>query len=98
MSFTQLAYLEAIKYYIKKGGTSRGSYIVMKRGGILPHKTLGEEWKFLKPGKRYSDRVLETYFGNGRFISAWRKARPVPDKTFWFESVWNAFREDKVIV
>jgi len=98
LSFTQLAYLEAIKYYIKKGGTSRGSYIVMKRGGILPHKALGKDWKFCKPGKRHSDRVLETVFKRGKFSSSWRKVRSVPEKDFWFETVWNAFREDKIIV
>ncbi len=98
LSLTQLAYLEAIKTYIQKGGKSRGSYLIMDKSGVVPLEKLGSDWRYKRYTGELADRVLETYVdGKGKIISSHRKVRPLPATDYWFENVWRDYRKDKIV-
>ncbi len=98
LSLTQLAYLDAIKAYIQKGGKSRGSYLIMDKTGIVPLAKLGNDWRYKRYSGELADRVLETYVNEkGKIISSFRKVRPLPSTDYWFENVWYDYRHDKIV-
>lgn len=98
LSLTQIAYLEAIKTYIQKGGTSRGSYLIMDKSGVVPLKKLGNEWRFKRYNGALADQVLETYVdAKGKLVSGSRKVRPIPATDYWFENVWRDYRKDEIV-
>lgn len=83
---TQLTYLSAMLFYIEAGGDSRGSYLVVREN--LPSKKA--------PGLGY---VQESWLepdglavGN-RFLPV----RPLPQDAVWFETVYNDYREGRII-
>ncbi|MBD3308795.1 hypothetical protein GF339_20495 [candidate division KSB3 bacterium] len=91
------AYLHAINTYLEAGGGSRGSYLVLDAQGreILPQ--LGTSWNYQPEAERFREKVLETVLAaDHRFTSEFHDRRPIPTETFWFETVWKAYREGEV--
>lgn len=91
------AYLQAIKAYLEAGGGSRGSYLVLSPEGeqLLAH--LGSDWKYIPEAAKFRDYVLETYINaDGWYQSEFSPRRPIPQEEFWFETVWQSYREGKV--
>jgi succinate dehydrogenase/fumarate reductase flavoprotein subunit len=100
LCLTHALYLEAIHEYLKRGGKSRGSYLVLDKAGVKPCAELGEEWRFsLNPRPAFVDqKILEVALDRlGRAVKEWVNVRPIPREDGWFESVWEDFREGRII-
>ncbi|MGB7295845.1 MAG: FAD-binding protein [Candidatus Aminicenantales bacterium] len=100
LCLTHALYLEAINEYLSKGGRSRGSYLVLDKAGDKPCPGLGGEWRFsLNPRPSFVDqRILEVSLTEkGRVVKQWVEIRPIPTEDSWFETVWEAFREDRLV-
>lgn len=94
-----VAYLEAVRDYLEKGGGSRGSYMVMDANGAPVLDTLGNEWRYKLEKPDLREEVQETVINSeGKFESRWVPRRPVPQEDYWFETVWAEFREKKVFL
>jgi len=101
LSLTHAVYLEAIGEYLARGGKSRGSFLVPDPAGRPPHALLGKGWAFslAEPSDFVSRNILEVRLDrNGRVRKEWVSVRPVPPAEGWFESVWNDFMNDRIIV
>jgi len=91
------AYLEAIRAYLEKGGGSRGSYLVMDRNGTPVLESLDDEWRYKPENEELRNYVLETVLGaDGRFRSAWKPRRPLPEEESWFETVWGRYMNGEI--
>ena len=95
----QYVYLSAICDYIKKGGTSRGSYLICDRDGKLPADNLPEKLRYLPgtkekvPGKEKIQEV--TYVAETKTCSFnWRRRRQLSQPRSWFEKVWEQYRRE----
>lgn len=98
---TQFVYLNAIASFIKKGSTSRGSYLVLSDDGILPVNKLGDEFRYLPDNKALLNQVCEIELSNEEGVykctTEWKPVRPIPEEDNWFENVWNEFRRGSFI-
>ena len=100
LSLTHALYLEAIDEYIVQGGQSRGSYLIIDGQGQPADAGIGEEWRFSvnRPGAFVDDHILEVSVDERlKARKLWVKVRPIPHADTWFEAVWKAYRDDKVI-
>jgi len=101
LCLTHALYLEAIGEYLKKGGQSRGSYLVLNPDGEKPCAELGEEWKFLlsEEDAFVNNKILEISLDEeGNVQKRWVDIRPIPQQDIWFETVWNQYRNDEIIL
>jgi hypothetical protein len=101
LAMTHAVYLDAISEYLERGGKSRGSFLVPDPAGQLPHPLLGPRWAFslAGPGDFVQENILEVRLdGRGRIGKAWVRIRPVPAAGGWFETVWDDFRNDRIVV
>ncbi|MFH2001287.1 MAG: FAD-binding protein, partial [Planctomycetota bacterium] len=101
LCLTHALFLEAIYEYLEKNGKSRGSSLVLDPTGIRPSDKLGDEWRFsLTPSLSFVNRkVLEIGLDDQfRPRKQWVDIRPVPEEDGWFETVWHAYVQNKVIV
>jgi len=97
---THAVYLEAIAEHMRKGGQSRGSYLIPREGGEAACPGLDEAWRFslAGPGDFVSRKILELRLdGRGRLRKSWAEVGRVPAAGGWFETVWNDFREGRTI-
>jgi len=62
MLITQYVYLSAIKDYIKKGGISRGSYLIYDSDGELPIEALPEKFRFKAENDQLRDKIQRTFY------------------------------------
>ncbi len=90
---SQQMYLEAIRDYIRRGGTSRGSYLICDPEGKKPLECLPEEFRFSLEDKGMSGQIQEIVYEDGRCQCFWRPVRPIPEEDGWFEMVWRNWRE-----
>jgi len=100
LCLAQAVYLEAIREYLARGGASRGSYLVVDPAGPERCPGLGDEWRFAlaASGSSVHDDILEIALdGRGRPRAAWTAVRPIPKEDGWFETVWDDYRNDRVI-
>lgn len=100
LALTHALYLEAIAAYLEKGGRSRGSYLVLDPEGEKPCDRLGEDWRFRLAGEddfvnRYILELAVTETGDVE--KNWTDIRPLPENESWFETVWNEYRNNKII-
>jgi len=105
---TQLAYLSAIDEYIRKGGKSRGSYLVRGAEGLDSDASAGgfDVTDCAQKGVpvelddgAFSDRVCEVTLDaeEMRCDFEWKPVRPIPaNYDDWFENVYNAFVRGEV--
>ena len=101
LALTHYVYLEAIGEYLDRGGKSRGSALVPDAGGKVPHPLLGRRWAFslAEPGDAVGTNVLEVRLdAAGRVLKRWVPVRPVPRPEGWFETVWDDYRKDRIVV
>jgi succinate dehydrogenase/fumarate reductase flavoprotein subunit len=101
IALTHAVYLEAVGEYLDRGGRSRGSYLVPDPAGRKPHPGLGERWAFslAEPSDFVSGNILENWLDKKRRVrKRWLPVRPLPAADGWFETVWNDFRKDRIIV
>ncbi len=100
LCLTHALYLEAISEYLNKGGRSRGSCLVLDKSGEKPCPELEDEWRFsLNSRPSFVDRkILEISLDeNGTVVREWMEIRPIPMEENWFETVWEEFREDRIV-
>ncbi len=98
LCLTHWIYLEASLEYLRRGGRSRGSYLVLDPGGEKPAPTLGDEWRFAAAETAPADDILEIGLAtDGSLRKRWTRPHPVPEADPWFENVWADFREDRII-
>jgi succinate dehydrogenase/fumarate reductase flavoprotein subunit len=94
---TQFTMLSAISEYMRKGGRSRGSYLIQDSRGQLPLNNIPEVFRFSLDEGLLQDVVCEAEFahktGEPSCLFQWKKVREIPKDEQWFENVWNAFRE-----
>jgi succinate dehydrogenase/fumarate reductase flavoprotein subunit len=83
---------EAIRYYLEKGGKSRGSYLILEAVGS------GAFRGPVEADRVFGGRVISSrYDGAAGTAHTWdRPVRPLPDSDLWFERVWRDFREGAV--
>ena len=101
LALTHAVYLEAVGEYLARGGRSRGSFLVPDPAGRPPHPLLGERWAFslAEPSDFVGANVLEVRLdARGRVRKDWVPVRPVPAAEGWFETVWNDFMKDAIVV
>ena len=101
LALTHYVYLEAIGEYLDRGGKSRGSALVPDAGGKVPHPLLGRRWAFslAEPGDAVGTNILEVRLdAAGRVRKRWVPVRPVPRPEGWFETVWDDYRKDRIVV
>ena len=93
---TQYTFLCSQSEYIKKGGRSRGSYLVNDDSGKLPLPGLSDIFKFSLDSGILNGSVCEVSFDASEKKPAclfiWNKVREIPEDDQWFENVWNAYR------
>ncbi|OGD22498.1 MAG: oxidoreductase [Candidatus Aminicenantes bacterium RBG_13_64_14] len=97
---THALYLEAMREYVRQGGRSRGSFIILDAGGEKPNPVLEDQWRFsLETEESYVGRnVLEVrYEGGKRVARRWVEVRPIPGGESWFETVWSEYLGDEII-
>lgn len=82
-----LVYLEAIKYYINKGGRSRGSFIVTVAGIKTDPELCGYDRDVEKD-------IIEAVIRQAKIIITSNKVREIPEQNLWFEKVWKEYNED----
>lgn len=100
MCLTHAVYLEALREYLKHGGQSRGSYLVLDPRGEPLDAKLDEEWRYrsVQPDDPVSQKILEVCLDADRQVcKRWVDIRPVPNVDGWFETVWNEYRQDRVV-
>jgi succinate dehydrogenase/fumarate reductase flavoprotein subunit len=101
LALTHYVYLEAIGEYLDRGGKSRGSALVPDTGGRVPHPLLGGRWAFslAESGHAAGANILEVRLdAAGRVRKRWVPVRPVPRPEGWFETVWDDYRKDRIVV
>jgi hypothetical protein len=97
---THFVYLEAIRLYIKNGGRSRGSYIIVNK---VDKKITGNIRSVFDPelcvyDKDVEKKIIEVVFKKGKCISNLVDVREIPKQDLWFEKVWKDYLEDNYTV
>ena len=82
----------AIDTYIKSGGKSRGSYLIIDSISGIRNYLQGAEID-----TQFRDKVLNTAYmpSQQRVSSAFRPVRLIPESDTWFEQVWHEYRAQK---
>lgn len=92
---SQEVYLSAILDYIRKGGPSRGSYLIFRAAGDKPLEKLPEIFRFSLADNGFGERIQEICYTPDGCETFWRPVRPIPPEDSWFEKVWRDYREGR---
>ena len=97
---THFVYLEAINFYIEKGGRSRGSYIVVEKGEKdFPEKSKSVfDPELCLYDRDVEKKIIEVIFKEEKAIINLVDIREIPEQNLWFEKVWKDYLEDKYTV
>lgn len=96
LCLAHVAYLTAVKEYIRRGGGSRGSYLILDPEGEIPAPGL-EEWRFKAENPELRREICEIWLQPDRsFATRWVPVRPIPKETDWFETVWADYRAGRI--
>jgi succinate dehydrogenase/fumarate reductase flavoprotein subunit len=101
LSLTHAVYLEALQEYLRQGGKSRGSFLVLDPAGDRPCKTLGENWRFQLNASDalVNQKILEVHLDDSLKVHKhWVDIRPIPKEDGVFEKVWKDHAEDNVVL
>jgi succinate dehydrogenase/fumarate reductase flavoprotein subunit len=98
LAMAERAFLVAIDDLLRRGGGSRGSYMVYGPKGRKPHPELDDAWRMRPENDALRREVGLVRFdaGAGRFVADTEPVRPIPDEETWFETVWRAYRSGEV--
>ncbi len=96
MVIAHFCYLSAIQEYLKSGGGSRGSYIVLDPDGIPIHPELKPEWTMLPENRKLKEFIQLVVFDSEiKTHTDLIKVREIPYEEFWFETVWDEYKNRK---
>ncbi len=71
--------------------------MILDKKGTLPHRHLGDEWRFAPENPAFREKVLETVAkDDGPVENRWVNRRPLPQTDAWFETEWAAFRDGEI--
>lgn len=93
---SQYMYLGAILDYIKKGGNSRGSYLVHDDLGVKPLECMPEVFRFKVEDGDFCKKIQEIRLENEKAVISWRNVRPIPQEDTWFERVWKDYKQNLI--
>lgn len=80
---TRYAVLSSMTHYIRDGGLSRGSYLILENGQI-PAAPVIDTGHAERIGQ-----VRITRDGTLEAVCGWQDVRPIPTEEHWFEEVYN---------
>ena len=104
LAFASIGYLKAIVQFLKDGGGSRGSYLVLKDGGVEVHPDIkdpdtGNCLKFLPENEELRKTVIRIQADENSqdlFTSQTVPVRPAPKDRKAFEPAWADYREGNI--
>jgi len=97
LAFTHWVYLSAIYYYIDNGGESRGSYMILDDEGEEVKSPKGLDIIYRKPiNKKYKNILVSSVSDKTEINHKYIKAKLIPNKEYWFESIWEQNRNKKI--
>jgi len=96
LCLTQVAILKSLEAYLKEGGGSRGSYLVLDKQGELVSEKLNEQWKYRPEPMRLRRFILQYQYKEGTQQIKWVPVREIPQDIFWFENVWKSFLDKNI--
>jgi len=99
MLVTQLVYLSAMAEYARKGGQSRGSYLIYDPQGKLPAAELPEQFRYSLDNGELMAFACEVELSTDKDWQCkceWNRVRPVPCEDNWFEKTWAEYRKGTV--
>ncbi len=97
LALTSIACLEALCFYIRNGGGSRGGFMVLDDAGQLTvDSRRGRELRHRAENLDKRHEILEIRLASGtqdQFDVSPVPVRPLPQDDSWFETVWAAWNE-----
>ncbi|MFQ3549993.1 MAG: FAD-binding protein [Armatimonadota bacterium] len=104
LAVTQVAFMESIVEYLKSGGGSRGSFMVLKENGDVIHKDLinpvtNSPFAFIEENISLRETIAEIELDSEKectFKIQRVPVRPIPDRDEAFELAWTAYRTGEV--
>lgn len=97
LAITSRVYLDAISWYVKNEGGSRGSYLIGDPNGEKSLEHFSEDLRYRSENKALKKKVQETKLsGKGDVQHCWVDRREIPESSQWFENVWRNYREGGV--
>jgi len=97
MLVCQYTYLSAMLEYIRKGGKSRGSYVVIASDGSYAFDSEYLKFKYSIDNELHNVACVSTFDADTSSVShSWEAVRPIPEDDGWFENVWRDYRDDKI--
>ena len=104
LAFASVGYLKAIVEFLKAGGGSRGSYLVLTEDGVEVHPDIkdpdtGKCLKFLPENEELRKiviRIQADTASEDMFVSQTVPVRPAPKDRKAFESAWADYRENNI--
>ncbi|MDR1493229.1 MAG: FAD-binding protein [Planctomycetaceae bacterium] len=87
LTFAAMTYLNAITFAVKSGVGSRGSSVVFAPdGNMIPENVA------------FREKILTTQYdaATQTITNCWQPCRPIPESELWFETVWAAYREERI--
>ena len=104
LALTSVAYLKAVVELLGQDSGSRGSHLVLAKGGVEIHpdvmdKATGKPLKFKPENQSLRNSILQIEYDAGSpdlFTSSNVKLRPTPTDRKAFEPAWQDYREGKI--
>jgi succinate dehydrogenase/fumarate reductase flavoprotein subunit len=93
---TAYVYLSAILDYIRKGGKSRGSYLILDEFFDDITEEVIEGITIDTDTTKSKVQIVSYDEKNVSCTVTYENTRPIPDRDTWFETVWNKFLENKI--
>ncbi len=96
----QAAHIHSIETYLKKGGGSRGSFLVIEdENGTLLHPKL-ENFKAKPENEKLKTQIQKIRrkedLSELEFETSWVSRKKIPDQKAWFETTWAQFDNKEI--
>jgi len=93
LCLTHVAFLEATKTLIERGGGSRGSYVILDESGDRTMETKrGSELRHRSENEALRQEILEVAVDGQRGVRVYPvPVRPLPQDESWYETTWAAW-------
>ncbi len=97
LAFSQVVYLDAIRFSLDSHVGSRGSSIILDADGLKVHEMLDDFWRVAPEDTSFRNKVLESVnLGEGNIHHRWIPCRPIPQSDSWFETAWARYRSGDI--
>jgi len=93
----QSVYLSAMIDYQNEGGKSRGSVMYYDVEGEKVYTESDERFRFTLDEHKLDEMIQEVRLADDQVKIEWRKRRPLPEESDFFENVWKQYRENENI-